>query len=144
MQDLRFYQNVQFRLNSFYHIKFFLSYFEKFWFRFDGPKKTLVFCFSFFHFDDFLTTFAKDLIKKPPVFVTNTKSTHNLLHFHKDLRSRNFWQWSDGSLKFCENCTEICFLCKFLPSLGNLRPLFILKYVISTKFYYVFFNKYNK
>ena len=46
---------------------------------FMGPKKTLAFCFWFFHLDDFLTTFAKDLIKKPPVFISNIKSTHNFL-----------------------------------------------------------------
>ena len=78
-----------------------------FWFRFYAPKKTLVFCFSFFHFDDFLTTFAKYLIKKPPVFKTNIKSTHNFLHFHKDLGSRNFWKrrpflrkWKNYALRF--------------------------------------------
>ena len=61
---------------------------EKIWYRLYGSKSTLVFCFSFFHFDDFLTTFAKDLIQKPPVFITNIKSTHNFLHFHKNLRSK--------------------------------------------------------
>ena len=76
--------------------KFFLSNFEKFWFRFYGPKKTLFFCFSFFHFDDFVTTFPKDFMKKQTIFVTNIKSTHNFLHFQKDLRSKNFWQWNDG------------------------------------------------
>ena len=29
-------------------------------------------------------------MKKPTIFMTNIKSTHNFLHFHKDLRSRNF------------------------------------------------------
>ena len=38
-------------------------------------------------------------MKKPTIFITNIKSTHNFLHFHKDLRSRNFWQWNDGLLK---------------------------------------------
>ena len=37
-------------------------------------------------------------------------------------------------LNFCENGTETRFLYKFLPSLGNLRPVFILKCVISGKF----------
>ena len=72
---------------------------EIIWFRLYEPKNTLVFCFSFFHFDDFLTTFAKDLIQKPPVFITNIKSTHNFLHFHKNLRSRKFWRRNDGPLK---------------------------------------------
>ena len=57
------------------------------------------FCFSIFHFDDFLTTFTKDLMKKPTIFITNFNSTHNFLHFHKDLRSRNFWQGNDGLFK---------------------------------------------
>ena len=78
--------------------KFFLSKF--FWsFRFYGPKNTLVFCFSFFHFDNFLTTFSKDLIKKPSFAIMNIKSTHIFLHFHKDLRSRIICQWNDGPLK---------------------------------------------
>ena len=50
----------------------------------------LVFYFLFFHFDDFLITFAKDLSKKPPVFITNIKSSEDFLYFHKGLRSRNF------------------------------------------------------
>ena len=41
-------------------------------------------------FDDFLTTFAEDLMKKTTIFITNIKSTHNFLHFKKDLRSRSF------------------------------------------------------
>ena len=36
------------------------------------------------------------------------------------------------------------FLCKFLPSLGNLRPVFILKYVISAKFLLSQQNKVQK
>ena len=63
---------------------------------FTGPPKNASFWFSFFHFDDFLTTFAKDLMKKPTIFITNIKSTQNFLHFYKDLRSRNFWQWNNG------------------------------------------------
>ena len=58
-----------------------------------------LFVFSFFHFDDFLTTLAKDLMKKPLVFITNIKSSHNLLHFHRDLWSKNIWQWNDSPLK---------------------------------------------
>ena len=78
--------------------KFFLSYYKSNFEIFTGPEifTCLVFYFSIVHFDDFLTTFAKDFMKKPTIFITNIKSTHNLLHFHKDLRSRNFWQWDDG------------------------------------------------
>ena len=93
---------------------------------FTGPKIRYVFCGSFFHFGDFLTAFDKDLVKKPPVFITNIKNAHNLLHFYKDWKSRNFWQWNNGPLKFCENYTE--------TRLGSLRPVFILKYVILAKF----------
>ena len=89
--------------------KLFLSYykssFEKFWFRFYEPKKRLIFYFSILHFDDFLTTFAKNLMRKPTIFITNIKITHNFLHFHQDLRSRNFWQWNDGLFfKKWKNC----------------------------------------
>ena len=95
-----------------------------------------LFClfFSVFHFGDFLTTLTKDLMKKPLVFITNIKSSHSLLHFHRDLRSKNIWQWNGSPLKFRENYRETSFLCKFLPSLGNLRPVFILKCVILAKF----------
>ena len=48
----------------------------------------LVFYFSFFPVDDFLSILQKR--KKPSVFITNIKSFHNFLHFHKDLRSRIF------------------------------------------------------
>ena len=54
---------------------------------FTGPKKR---SFFIFHFDKFLTTFAKHLMKKPTNSITNIESTHNFLHFHKDLRSINF------------------------------------------------------
>ena len=76
------------------------SVFESSWFRFDGPSKTLVFYFSFFNFDDFQTAFAKNLMKKWHVFITDIKSSYKFLLSHKDLRSRNFWQWNDGPLNF--------------------------------------------
>ena len=57
---MRFYRNVKFQLNSSCHIK---SQILKFLFKSYGPKKTLVFCISFLHFDDFLTIFSKDLMK---------------------------------------------------------------------------------
>ena len=74
--------------------------FESSWFRFDGPSKTLVFYFSFFNFDDFLTTFAKNLMIKWHVFITDIKSSYKFLLSHKDFRSRNFWQWDGGLLNF--------------------------------------------
>ena len=74
--------------------------FESSWFRFDGPSKTLVFYFSFFNFEDFQTAFAKNLMKKWHVFITDIKSSYKFLLSHKDLRSRNFSQWNDGPLNF--------------------------------------------
>ena len=74
--------------------------FESSWFRFDGPSKTLVFYFSFFNFDDFLTTFAKNHMKKWHVFITDIKSSNKFLLSHKHLESRNSWQWNEGPLKF--------------------------------------------
>ena len=44
----------------------------------------------------FQTAFNKDLLKKPPFFITAIKSYHNFILFHKDLRLRKFWQWNDG------------------------------------------------
>ena len=46
-------------------------------------QKLLVFCFSFFHFDDFLTTFVKDLMKKTTIFITNIKSPNSSYIFTK-------------------------------------------------------------
>ena len=46
--------------------------------------------FSFFDFDDFPTAFAKNHIKRPPVFMIDIKSSCKLILSHKDLRSRNF------------------------------------------------------
>ena len=74
-------------------------FFESSWFRFDVPSNTQFFCFSYFHFDDFLATFTKILMKKPPVFTTYIKSSFKLLLSHQNLRSRNFWQWNDSPLK---------------------------------------------
>ena len=80
-----------------------LPIYESYWFRFDRPLKTLVFYFSFFDFDDFPTAFAKSLMKKPSVFITDIKSSYKFLLSHKDLRSRNFWQWNDGTVKILGN-----------------------------------------
>ena len=60
----------------------------------------LVSYFSFFDFNDILTSFAKNLMEKWHVFITNIKSSYKFLLSHKDLRSRNFWQWNDGPLIF--------------------------------------------
>ena len=75
-------------------------FFERSWFRFDGPSKTQFFYFSFFHFDKFLTTFTKNLLEKLPIFITDIKSLYKLLLSNKDLRSGNVWQWNDGPLNF--------------------------------------------
>ena len=77
--------------------------FENFSYRFDRPSKTLLFYFSFFDFDDFLTTFEKNLLKTPPVFMIVIRSSYKLLISHKDLKSRNFWQWNDGPLNIFKN-----------------------------------------
>ena len=47
---------------------------EKFSYRFDGLSKTL---FFYFDFDDFLTAFAKYLMKRPPVFMIDIKKCIN-------------------------------------------------------------------
>ena len=83
--------------------KFVLSYwksnFEKVWFRFYRPKKNASFFIFIFALWRLSNHFCKDLTKKPPVFITNTKTFQNFLDFYKDLRSRNFWQWNDSPLK---------------------------------------------
>ena len=77
--------------------------FENFSYRFDGPSKMLLFCFSFLDFDDVLTTFAKNLMKRPAVFTIDIKSSFKLLLSHKELRTRNFWQWNDGPFNIFKN-----------------------------------------
>ena len=72
--------------------------FETFSYRFDGSSKMSLFYFSFFDFDDFLTIFAKNFMKRSSVFMIDIKSLYKLLLFHKYLRSRNFWQWNDDPL----------------------------------------------
>ena len=66
--------------------------FDNFPHRFDRLSSTLRFYFSFFDFADFLTAFAKNLMKRPPVFMIDIKSLYKLLLSRNDLRSRNFWQ----------------------------------------------------
>ena len=75
-------------------------------------------------------------MKKPLVFITNIKSSHNFLHFRKDLRSINSWQWNDGPLKknwrnrFLAADFETCKKEKILnsPNLSNMaRGTLILK-----------------
>ena len=63
----------------------------------------LVLYFSFYHFYDFLTAFAKDFMKKQPVFIMNIKSSDKFLVSHINLRSRNLSQWNDSPLKILWN-----------------------------------------
>ena len=77
--------------------------FENFPYRFEGPSKALLFYFSFFDFDGFLTAFAKYLMKRPPVFMIDVKSSYKLLLSHIDLTSRNFWRWNGGPLNIFKN-----------------------------------------
>ena len=77
--------------------------FKNFPYRFEGPSKALLFYFSFFDFDGFLTTFAKYLMKRPPVFMIDVKSSYKLLLSHIDLTSRNFWRWNGGPLNIFKN-----------------------------------------
>ena len=74
-------------------------------------RQNATFYFSFFDFDNILTAFGKDLMKKPPVFMIDIKSSYKLLLSYKDLRSRNFWQWKDGPLNI------------FINLYGNAFPL---------------------
>ena len=59
----------------------------------------LFFNFSFFNFDDFVTAFAKKVMKKPPAFMVGIKRSNKLIPSYKDLSSRNFWQWNNSPLK---------------------------------------------
>ena len=52
-------------------------------------QKRYFFIFHLIDFDDFLTAFAKNLMKRPSVFMIDIKSSYKLLLSHKDLRSRN-------------------------------------------------------
>ena len=66
------------------------SIFQTCHFRTDGPSKMLVFYFSIFDFDEFLTAFVENIMQKPPVFITEIKSSCKVLLFDKEMRSRNF------------------------------------------------------
>ena len=76
--------------------------FKNFLYKFDGSSKALLFYFSFYDFDGFLTAFAKNLMKRPPIFMIDI-SSFELLLSHKGLRSRDFWQWSNDLLNISEN-----------------------------------------
>ena len=76
-------------------------------------QKHYFFIFHFIDFDDFLTTFAKNLMKRPPAFMIDIKSLYKLLLSHKDLRSRNIWQWNDGLLNIFKNLYGNTFSCLF-------------------------------
>ena len=84
--------------------------FSNFLYRFDGLSKMLLFYFSFFDFENFLTAFAKNLMKRPPAFIVEIKSSYKLLLSQKGLRSRNFWQWNEGPLNIFKNLygNEFC------------------------------------
>ena len=77
--------------------------FEIFSYKNDRPSKALLFYFLLFDFDKFLTAFAKNLMKRPPVFMIDIKSWFKLLLSDKYLRSRNFWQWNDDPLNIFKN-----------------------------------------
>ena len=46
----------------------------------------------------FLTSFPKNLMKKPLVYLTDTKRSHKVLLCCKNFKSRNFWQASGDGL----------------------------------------------
>ena len=92
-----FYRKVKFRLNSSCHVKI------KFWkclvWILRAQKNASFLFFIFFLLGRYSRHFCQRSYGKPPVFITNIKSSHNFPHFHKDLRSRNFGQWNSGPLK---------------------------------------------
>ena len=70
---------------------------------FKGPENASFLFFIFFLLGRYSRHFCQRSYGKPPVFITNIKSSHNFPHFHKDLRSRNFGQWNSGPLKKWKN-----------------------------------------
>ena len=70
-------------------------------------QKRYFFIFRFINFDDFLTAFVKNLMKRPSVFMIDIKSSYKLLLSHKDLRSRNIWQWNDGLKNLYGNTSSL-------------------------------------
>ena len=73
----------------------------------------LVLYFSFYHFDDFLTAFAEDFMKKQPVFIMNIKSSDKFLVSHINLRSRNLSQWNDSPKNLVKFARKRIFSCNF-------------------------------
>ena len=54
-------------------------------------QKRYFFIFHVLIFDDFVIAFAKNLMKRPPVFMSHIKRLYKLLS-HKGLESANFGQ----------------------------------------------------
>ena len=77
----------------------------------DRQKRYLL--FFIFDFDAFLTAFVKNLMKRPPVFMIDIKSSYKLLLSHKNLRSRNFYSETTTLQIFLKNCWETRFHCLF-------------------------------
>ena len=91
--------------------------FERFCFGLDGQSKM-----QLFHFYGFLTSFSKNLMKKPLVFRMEIQSSHKLLFFCKNLRSRNFWERSYSPLKLSGNLNGKDILSVILRKFTNATP----------------------
>ena len=111
--------------------------FEISWFRFDGSSKTRLFHFSFVHFYDFLTSFAKNLMKKPPVFITDIKSSHKFYSLANIWDLQTFDKETTAISNFLEICTETHFCCLFSLTgkiIGILCLLIDIKCLVSIYF----------
>ena len=71
---------------------------EKFCFMINGPLKTLL--FHFFRFSKFQRLVVKNLMKKPPNFIMDFKSSYKVLVSYKFSWSENFRQWKSALKRF--------------------------------------------
>ena len=81
----------------------------------NGPLKTLVFYFLLFRFSKIKRLIIKNLMKKPPNFIMDFKSSYKVLVYYKFLWSENSRQWNNGPfkkfLKSAWKCVlAVCFL----------------------------------
>ena len=72
-------------------------------------QKYVNFLFFIFSLWRLSNSFFQRSYQKTTSFHNNVKSAHIFLHFHKDLTSKNFWQWNDGPLKILWKLHENAF-----------------------------------
>ena len=75
----------------------------------------LLFYFLLFRFSKFQRLTVKNVMKKPPNFIMDFKSSQKVLVYYKCLWSKNFRQWNNGPFKkFLKSARKRVFGVRFL------------------------------